>query len=273
MHTTITGNCFVSLGMSNTVHLIDTHCHLYHDDLQIDIPDVLERAVQSGLKTILLPAITLDSISLMDKLYHPGITFGKMAGIHPCDVDGQTNKNEHLLEQAIFAKDIIGVGETGLDYYWSTEFVAEQQLSFRLHCKLAAESGKPIVIHNRNSTEDMLRIFSEEQDGRITGVWHCFNGNVEEGLQAIDLGLHLGIGGVLTYKNSGLDQTVKKMPLDRLLLETDAPYLSPVPYRGKRNEPSYLSIIAQKMAEVLDLSYQEIANTTTANAEHLFGLT
>lgn len=256
--------------MKKEVQLIDTHCHLYHDELQHDIEEVMERAVQAGVKTILLPAITLESIPLMDKLQHPGIIFGKMAGIHPCDVDTQTSHHENDLRNAVFKEDIIGVGETGLDYYWSTERVAEQQRSFRWHCKLAAESGKPIIIHNRNSTEDMLRIFEEEQDGRISGVWHCFNGNLEEGMKAIDLGLHLGLGGVLTYKNSGLDLTVPKLPIDRLILETDSPYLSPVPYRGKRNEPAYVLNVAQKLAEILGMSLEQVAEITTKNAEKLF---
>jgi len=250
--------------------LVDTHCHLYHDDLQSDIEDVLIRAIQAGVTTILLPAITLESIPLMDKLHHHGIHFGKMAGIHPCDVQAQTHQSEHLLEKAVFQDDIVGVGETGLDYYWSTDFVSEQQRSFRWHCKLAAESGKPIVIHNRNSTEDMLSIFANEQDGRITGVWHCFNGNYEEGIRAIDLGLHLGLGGVITYKNSGLDLTIPKLPVDRLILETDSPYLTPVPYRGKRNEPSYVLIIAQKLADILGLSLKQVADLTTHNAQELF---
>lgn len=259
--------------MQTHIHLIDTHSHLYHDELQVDLNEVLDRAIQAEVKTILLPAITLDSISLMDKLNHPEIRFGKMAGIHPCDVDAQTHQAEQTLEYAVKLNDIIGVGETGLDYYWSTEFIKEQQRSFRHHCQLASEFDKPIVIHNRNSTDDMLQIFSEEQDGRIQGVWHCFNGTVEEGLKAIDLGLHLGIGGVLTYKNSGLDATIPKLPLDRLILETDSPYLSPLPHRGKRNEPSYIRFIAQKMAEVLGLTLQEVAQITTKNAQQLFKLT
>jgi TatD DNase family protein len=256
--------------MKNELQLIDTHCHLYHDDLQQDIHDIIERAIQAGVKTILLPAITLESIPLMDKLQHPGIQFGKMAGVHPCNIDAQTIDHEMELEKAVYEEEIIGVGETGLDYYWSTEYVTEQQRSFRWHCKLAAETGKPIVIHNRNSTEDMLRIFAEEQDGRITGVWHCFNGTYEEGMKAIDLGLHLGLGGVLTYKNSGLDLTVPKLPVDRLLLETDSPYLSPVPYRGKRNEPAFVLYVAEKLAEIMGMSLFQVADLTSRNAKNLF---
>ena len=255
---------------STESYLIDTHCHLYHKQLQSDISAVCDRAFEAGVKRILLPAITLESLKLMDVLSHPGIQFGKMAGVHPCDVTASTQSEESLLETECNRDDIIGIGESGLDYYWSTELVAEQQRSFRHHCRIARETGKPIVIHNRNSTEDVLRIVEEEQDGRLTGVWHCFNGTYDEGMKAIDLGLYLGIGGVVTYKNSGVAETVVQLPFDRIMLETDSPYLSPVPHRGKRNEPSYVKIVAEKLAVVKELSVDEIATITTQNALALF---
>jgi len=254
----------------NESYLVDTHCHLYHKQLQSDIEAVCDRAFEAGVKRILLPAITLDSLKLMDKLHHSGIQFGKMAGIHPCDVTVITQSEESLLDAECNSDDIIGVGESGLDYYWSTEWVAEQQRSFRHHCRIARETGKPLVIHNRNSTEDVLRIVEEEQDGRLTGVWHCFNGSYDEGIKAIDLGLYLGIGGVVTYKNSGVAETVARLPFDRIILETDSPYLSPVPHRGKRNEPSYVRLVAEKIAEVKEMTLEEVAIMTTNNALSLF---
>lgn len=254
------------------LHLTDTHCHLYHEQLQTDIDDVCRRAVEAGVRTILLPAITLESLPLMDKLKHPEIQFGKMAGIHPCDVNGATAQGEKALEASVYLDDIIGVGETGLDYYWSTECTAEQQRSFRHHCRLARESGKPIVIHNRNSTEDVLQIVREEQDGRLRGVWHCFNGSYDEGMQAVDLGLYLGLGGVITYKNAGVGETAARLPESSLLLETDSPYLAPVPYRGKRNEPAYVRVVAEKLAALKECTLEDVARFTTRNAQLLFGV-
>ena len=254
------------------IHLVDTHCHLYHKQLQTDIEAVCERAAEAGVKTILLPAITLESLPLMDLLRHPGIRFGKMAGIHPCDVSSETASGEAALEAACHEDDIIGVGETGLDYYWSTEHLEAQQRSFRWHLNIAKETGKPIVIHNRNSTDDVLRLVQEEQDGRLTGVWHCFNGSYEEGMKAIDLGLHLGIGGVATYKNAGVAETAARLPFEKLVLETDSPYLAPVPHRGKRNEPAHVRIVAEKLAEVTGRPLAEIAEMTTKTAYRLFKL-
>ncbi len=252
------------------IHLVDTHCHLYHPKLQADIVDVIERAYDAGVKTILLPAITLESIPLMDLLSHPGIRFGKMAGIHPCDVSELTQSEQSLLEAACAVDDIIAIGETGLDYYWSRDLISEQHTSFRHHLNIASNLAKPIVIHNRESTADMLSLVDDEQDGRISGVWHCFNGTYDEGMKAIDLGLYLGIGGVVTYKNSGVAETLKMLPKDRIVLETDSPFLAPVPHRGKRNEPAYTRNVAQMVAEVWETNLEDVAQITTANAKRLF---
>jgi TatD DNase family protein len=255
---------------SNNLHLIDTHCHLYHKQFHQDWPEVCQRAVEAGVKTIFLPAITMESIAEMQKLHHPGLTLYPMAGIHPCEVTDQTRLIYDRLSEQAHKADVVGVGETGLDYYWSKEWVAEQQESFRFHCQLARETGKAIVIHNRESTEDLFKLLQQEQDGRLKGVWHCFNGTYEQGLRAIDLGLHLGLGGVLTYKNAGVAEAVRELPLDRLMLETDAPYLSPVPHRGQRNEPAYTRLVAEKLAEIKGLSLEEIAQITSVNARRLF---
>lgn len=254
------------------INLIDTHCHLYHPKLQSDIHDVVERAFAAGVQTILLPAITLESVPLMDLLAHHSIRFGKMAGIHPCDVTELTQSEQGLLEDACAEADIIAIGETGLDYYWSKELVTEQHTSFRHHLRIASNLAKPIVIHNRESTTDMLRIVADEQDGRISGVWHCFNGTYDEGMKAIDLGLYLGIGGVVTYKNSGVAETLKLLPKDRIILETDSPFLAPVPHRGKRNEPAYTRNVAETVSEVWGTSLMDVAQITTANAIRLFRL-
>jgi TatD DNase family protein len=254
----------------NNLILADTHCHLYLEQFEEDLNDVLDRAVNAGVKHIFLPAIDWKSIEAMDKLAHSKITFYKMAGIHPCSVEEVWPVDEEKLFSFCSRDEFVAVGETGLDYYWSTDFVNQQKESLRMHCDLAKQTGKPIVLHNRDSTKDLLDIIEEEQDGTISGVWHCFTGTEEEGKRALDLGLHLGVGGVSTFKNAGVDKVLAKMPLDKLILETDSPYLTPAPHRGKRNEPSYIRLIAENLAELFDCSLDEIAEVTTKNAMRLF---
>lgn len=252
--------------------LTDTHSHLYLDAFKDDLESVLKRAVESDVRKILLPAIDWNSLDQMEDLHHEEIEFHKMMGIHPCEVDlPRTGEEEHLMEVCNMTQ-FIGVGETGLDYYWSTEYVENQKESLRMHCRVAKQVKKPIVLHNRDATQDLLQIIEEEQNGDLTGVWHCFNGTEEEGKRAIDLGLYLGIGGVATFKNAGVGDVVATMPLDKLILETDAPYLSPTPKRGKRNEPSFMKYTAEKLSDMKGLSLEEIANETTLNANRLFGL-
>lgn len=257
---------------SNSLILTDTHCHLYLDQFKEDLDAVFERSVQKGITHIFLPAIDWDSVEQMKKLQHPEITFYKMAGIHPCSVEEHLPIDEQKLYELCQANEFVGVGETGLDYYWSTDFVKEQKKSLHLHCKVAKETGKPIVLHNRESTDDLLDLIEEEQDGSLKGVWHCFTGTEEEGKRALDLGLYLGVGGVSTFKNAGVNKTVAKMPMEKLMLETDAPYLAPTPHRGKRNEPSFIKNIAENLAQLKDFSLDEIAEKTTRNAFELFGI-
>jgi TatD DNase family protein len=252
--------------------LIDTHCHLYLDQFNEDLEEVLDRSVDAGVTQIFLPAIDWGSLKAMEKLSHPEIRFYKMAGIHPCSVEEVWPVDEERLFNLCSRNDIFGVGETGLDYYWSTDFVKEQKESLRMHCSIAKETGKPIVLHNRESTKDLLDLIEEEQDGSLKGVWHCFTGTEDEGKRSLDLGLYLGIGGVSTFKNAGVDKVVAGMPLSRLILETDAPYLTPAPHRGKRNEPSYIRLIAENLAGLKNVSLDEIARETTKNAFELFGV-
>ncbi|MDG5766081.1 TatD family hydrolase [Balneolales bacterium ANBcel1] len=252
--------------------MIDTHSHIYLPRFRDDLAEVLDRAVSVGITDIMMPAIDIDSLAQMDEMHHPGIRFHKMAGIHPCDVRGDTADVLELLPRLAESPDIIAVGETGLDYHWSTDFVNEQKESLRFHCRLARETGKPVILHNRESTDDLLDIVEDEQDGNLNGVWHCFNGTESEARRALDLNLYLGIGGVVTFKNAGVDRVVAGLPTDRLLLETDAPYLAPVPKRGKRNEPAYLAYTAEKLAEIFGWTPDEADRVTTENARRLFGL-
>lgn len=252
------------------MNLTDTHCHLYLKQFDNDLDAVLARSAGAGVKRIFLPAIEWDSVPEMDKLTHPEITFYKMAGIHPGSIEDGLEFDESRLAGLCSREDIVGVGETGLDYYWSTDFVSEQKASLRAHCRIAKSAGKPVVLHNRESTGDLLDIIEEEQDGSLSGVWHCFTGTGEEGKRALDLGLYLGIGGISTFKNAGVDKVAATLPLERLILETDAPYLAPSPHRGKRNEPAFISFIAEKLAELKNISVEEIAEKTTENALQLF---
>lgn len=254
--------------------MIDTHSHIYLKHFDKDISEVLERASKSGVTDIYMPAIDFGSLNQMEKRHHPSITFHKMAGIHPCEVrTGVTLSGDELTEALTLRsskQDIAAIGETGLDYYWSRDHIPTQMESLRRHCEVAKNLGKPVVLHNRESTPDLLDIVEEQQDGSLTGIWHCFNGSEEEGRRAIDLNLYLGIGGVVTFKNAGVDRVVQRLPLERMILETDAPYLAPVPRRGKRNEPSYLAYTAQRLAELFDLSVDELDRITTQTARRIF---
>lgn len=250
--------------------MIDTHSHIYLTQFDEDRSEVLKRATEVGITDIFMPAIDFSSIGQMERLTHPDIQFYKMAGLHPAELKKLPISLEDDLEKWCTKDDFYGVGETGLDYYWSTDFVEEQKQSLHIHCKVAKKTGKPIILHNRKSTADLLKIIESEQDGTLTGIWHCFNGTVEEGKKAIDLGLHLGIGGVVSFKNGGVDQTVVELPLDKMVLETDAPYLSPTPKRGKRNEPAFMEFTAKKLAEIFNLSLEEIQEKTSETARKLF---
>ncbi|NGP77198.1 TatD family hydrolase [Balneolaceae bacterium YR4-1] len=252
--------------------LVDTHCHIYLEQFEDDLDEVLERASKAGVTKIIMPAINFDSLGKMERLSHPSISFYKMAGIHPTEINEGVQTTDEELTDYCSREDIRAVGETGLDYYWSDEYKKEQKESLIIHCTVAKSVGKPVILHNRDSTEDMLNIIEEEQDGNLEGIWHCFNGTVEEGRRAIDLGLLLGIGGVLTFKNAGVDKSVAELPLDKMILETDAPYLAPSPKRGKRNEPAFVKYTAEKLAKVMDKSLDEVASRTSKTALDLFAV-
>lgn len=252
--------------------MIDTHCHIYAEQFEDDIGEVLNRAAEAGITDICMPAIDFDSVSKMDQLEHPEINFHKMAGIHPTSINDGVDTTQELLYDYCSKDDIVGVGETGLDYYWSDDYKSVQEKSLRIHCKVAKSIGKPIVLHNRESTKDLLNIIADEQDGTLTGVWHSFTGTAEEGKHAIDIGLELGIGGIFTFKNAGVDKAVAELPLKHMMLETDAPYLAPSPKRGKRNEPSFTKYTAQRLAEVQGVSLKETVEVTDENARKLFGI-
>lgn len=231
----------------------------------------MQRAITAGVKRFYLPAIDsaiIDNMLQME-IDYPEHCFAMM-GLHPCSVK-EDYKNELAIAAAWLEKrPFVAIGETGLDFYWDKTFVPQQYEAFETQVRWAREREIPVVIHSRESTPECIDVIKKMQDGNLSGVFHCFGGSLEEAKAITDLGFCLGIGGVLTYKNSGLAAVLAQLPLDNIVLETDAPYLSPVPLRGKRNESAYLSYIAEFLAGVKQRPVAEIMNITTGNAERLF---
>ena len=252
--------------------MIDTHCHLYLDDFDADRPAIIERANTESVGRFYLPAIDSSIITRMLKMEedYPGQCFAMM-GLHPCSVKENFEEELQIAEQWLARRKFAAVGETGLDFYWDKTFTAQQYTAFRTQVGWAKKYNIPVVIHSRQSTPECIDVIKEMHDTSLTGIFHCFGGSLEEAQQITELGFHLGIGGVLTYKNSGLAGVIEKLPLDNIVVETDAPYLTPVPFRGKRNESAYLKYVVQKIADVKKISVEEAAAITTFNAQQLFG--
>jgi len=252
--------------------IIDTHCHLYLSEFENDIEQVIKRAETEGVAQFYMPAI--DS-SETDRLLMTEIkSKGKcvpMMGLHPCSVKENYQVELRMVEDWFKKRSFAAVGEIGLDYYWDLTFKDQQLEAFEKQIQLSIYNNVPIVIHSRNSIDDCIELVNGYK-GKAKGIFHCFTGTIEQAQKIINLGMYMGIGGVITYKNSGLAEVVKQIPLDHIVLETDAPYLTPVPFRGKRNESSYLKYVVQKIAEVKDVSEDEVAERTTQNAEKVFGL-
>lgn len=260
------------------MQLTDTHTHLYSHKFESDRTDMVQRAIDAGVTRMFLPNIDATSINGMLALAgeFPQNCF-PMMGVHPCSVQDNWEEELETARQWLFDKaeetphkKWYGVGEIGLDYYWDKSRTEQQKTAFRQQINWGKELNLPVIIHCRESMHDILDILEEEHDDRLTGVLHCFTGTAEDAQRAIKLGFYLGIGGVITFKNSGLDAVVKDIPLQHLLLETDAPYLAPVPHRGKRNESAYVTLVADKVAECTGHTVAEVAQQTTHNALKLF---
>lgn len=255
------------------MHMIDTHAHVYLDEFKSDLGAVIDRAKEKGISRILMPAINSETHDLMletERQYPQNCI--SMMGLHPCSVKGNYREELRLVTDNLAKRRFVAVGEIGLDFYWDTTFKEEQLDAFHQQVELALHYDIPIVIHSRQATDECIDLVKDHQKGKLKGVFHCFSGSADQASRIIDLGLYLGIGGVLTYKNSGLDEVCRLVDPNYLVLETDAPYLSPVPFRGKRNESSYLIYIVQKLADARQMAVQEITEVTTRNAENLFGL-
>ncbi len=255
------------------MNFVDTHAHIYLDDFKDDLDEVLGRAKKDGISTILMPAIDSSTHPAMLQTEHSFLgSCRSMMGLHPCSVKDDYQKELDLVEDYLGQRKFVAIGEIGLDFYWDVSFKSQQYDAFQRQIGWALDHNIPIVIHSRNAVEECINVVRENQKGNLRGVFHCFSGTIAQAREIIELGFYLGIGGVFTYKNSGLDKVMSEIGLDNVVLETDAPYLTPVPMRGKRNESAYISIIAKKLAEVKNIPLDEIASITTQNAEKLFGL-
>lgn len=257
-----------------SVKLIDTHSHMYLPAFDEDRVACMERALEAGVVLTALPNIDRSTVDAMRKMMadYPDRTIGMM-GLHPSSVKADYEEELEALKAELDAGPYRAIGEIGIDLYWDKTFQAEQTKAFRMQIGWAKDKGLPIVIHARDSFAEICKVLEEEHDERLNGVFHCFTGSVEDAKRALGFaGFYLGIGGVVTFKNSGLDKTLKAIGPDRLVLETDAPYLTPHPHRGKRNETAYTALVAEKLAAVFDLDIDEVAEMTTANARLLFQL-
>jgi len=253
--------------------LIDTHCHLYLPEFDDDREEMLRRADEIGVKNFMLPNIDSSSIESMLSLCkeHASSCF-PMMGLHPCSVKESWKTENREIENHLFDRKQkwYGIGETGLDFFWDKTFIDQQKENFQQHIDWAKQLHLPIIIHSRDALDDCIAMIRKNKDENLAGIFHCFSGTVEQANQIMDLGFYLGIGGVVTFKNSGLDKVMEEISLSRVVLETDSPYLSPVPFRGKRNESSYLKFVVKKISELKKIPEEEIAEITTRNAQKVF---
>lgn len=252
---------------------IDTHTHLYEEQLNIDEREMIQRAIDAGVSKMYMPNCDSTTIDAMMRIAAtwPANCY-PMMGLHPCYVKDNYKEELAIVADWLTKEKFYAVGEIGLDYYWDLTHTAQQKEAFAYQTDLALQYNLPIVIHSRESTQDCIDIVRSKQNGKLNGIFHCFGGTIEEAKQIIDLGFCMGIGGVVTFKKSNLPDVIKEVGLSNIVLETDAPYLAPMPYRGKRNESAYVPLIAEKIGDTMQMSKEEIARITTANAEKLFGI-
>ena len=252
--------------------LIDTHSHLYLPAFDTDRSATIDRADREGVQHVLLPAIDSET---HDRMLDTERAFPArcraMMGLHPCSVKANYREELRCVQDHWSARDFIALGEIGLDFYWDRTFSEQQYEAFHQQIEWALQRDRPIVIHSREAVDACIEVVRHHQKGSLRGVFHCFSGTLEQARQIIELGFYLGIGGVLTFRNSGLDRVLGSLTLDRILLETDAPYLAPVPHRGQRNEPAYLRLVLEKLASVMGVDSAVVADRTTVNARALFG--
>lgn len=254
--------------------LTDTHTHLYSKEFENESQVLIQEAIENNITRFFMPNVDSESIGGMLQIekQFPNNCF-PMMGLHPCSVGPKYEQELSVVEYWLNKRNFIAVGEIGIDLYWDKTFFVQQQDAFRRQIELAKKFNVPYIIHSRNSFDEVMEIVSEYKQDNLKAIFHCFSGNPEQAKQVIDAGnFKLGIGGVVTFKNSGLDKVVEAIDLKHIVLETDAPYLAPTPHRGKRNNPAYLLLIAKRIAEIKNCSIEEVAAITTQNSKDVFGI-
>lgn len=250
---------------------IDTHTHLYDEQLMTEEQAMIQRALDAGVTKMYMPncdSTTTDGMLYLADKYPQHCL--PMMGLHPVYVKDNYKEELDIIAEWLAKRKFAAIGEIGLDKYWDLTHLDQQKEAFATQIHMALQYDLPIIIHSREATQDCIDIVRQKQNSKLTGIFHCFSGTLEEAQQVIELGLHLGIGGVVTFKKSTLQSIVKEIGLEHIVLETDAPYLAPVPYRGKRNESSYIPLVAQQVADIKEISIEEVARVTTATAEKIF---
>lgn len=251
---------------------IDTHTHLYLNAFDEDRDEVMQRAIDNGVETMFLPHVdseTTEALMALEAAWPKHAI--AMMGVHPCSIKSNYEQELAHARKWLERRSFAAIGEIGIDLYWDKTFFEQQKLAFRTQCDWALEYHLPVIIHARDSTDVIISLLEEINNPALKGIFHCFTGTVEQAKKIVGLGFKLGIGGVVTFKNGGLNHTIADIDLGDMVLETDAPYLTPTPNRGKRNESSYIPLIAEKVALVKNVSLEEVAQITTANAKEVFG--
>ena len=259
--------------METKTILTDTHTHLYSEEFDLDRDQMMQRAIDNGVSRFFIPAIDSASTQRMYELErdYPDNVF-LMMGLHPTYVKENYLEELQHVEKELSKRKFVAIGEIGIDLYWDKTHLKEQQIAFRKQIQLAKQYKLPIVIHCREAFDEIFEILEEEKSADLFGIFHCFTGTHAQALQAISYNMKLGIGGVVTFKNGRIDQFLSEIDLKHIVLETDSPYLAPIPYRGKRNESSYLVNVVDKLAQIYRVSAQEIATVTTQNSIEIFGI-
>lgn len=253
--------------------ITDTHTHLYSEAFDDDRQEAIQKAIDNDIKRFFIPAIdseTTQSMYDLEKAFPENVFL--MMGLHPTHVKENFEEELKHIEEEFSKRDFYAVGEIGIDLYWDKTTLDIQKEAFRRQIQLAKSKDLPIVIHCREAFDEIFEVLETEKDDKLFGIFHCFTGNLEQARKALSYNMKLGIGGVVTFKNGGIDKFLNQIPIEEIVLETDAPYLAPTPYRGKRNEPVNILEVANKLAEIYELPVEEIADITTKNSKEVFGI-
>jgi len=253
--------------------ITDTHTHLYSEQFDEDRNEMIQRAIEAGVTRFFIPAIDSSYYQNMLNLEKefPKKTY-LMTGLHPTSVKENFEEELAFVQNTLIERNFYGIGEIGIDLYWDTSFLKQQQIAFKTQIKWAKERKLPIIIHCRNAFDEIFEILEDEKEENLFGIFHCFTGTLEQANKAISYNMKLGIGGIVTFKNGKIDQFLNEIPIKNIVLETDAPYLAPSPFRGKRNESSYITKVLDKLVTIYELTPQEVADITTKNSKEIFGI-